>query len=710
MKRKLLVISCTTACIVGGYYFYVFDKQEKTTLQSIPIPSTSLTSRNEMTEHQQTLETSVSSETAQQTKLVQLTSAHAQCQKRYQNFSEQVADIHNVIIAAIELELQQGKTDRELLAYRSQYKTFYDSYQDLLIEAKSNNERNKYVITQSSSILKDWSGLSVIEGFNTDTIAVLAIALKPLENENPGLGMIISLAQDINKADIYALLDNTDHFTTYLESPLYIADSAVLSPSILFILTAEKLNIEEYKQAVALHSFTVNEVGIAIQNNMATEYLIPLLEQTKSLADFPIFAQKQLHNSKNLADIAAANFNVDALTLLAQYGVKPINEPGILTAMDIAILNLPYDNVDYNKLNPDANKILDTLIYLKAQGYKAHGKIKQLDNLTITVFKAPRKPRTNSEKISNPKLKSLLNSISLIDNSFNIKQQKADDSVISLAIAKAKSKQMAMKQKSEQCTSVKQQLLAEQSFKGRDKAYDIIKEIEQDPTDVKQRLHDIDPVLVGLWQEHKLNFRPAPLNSDSSDTFERLIADGKIAQARDYSAHTPLTLSQTDILFRFMLRRNIDLLSVWKARVSPLAPTDLMYFKNLPIEKWQGLLDQGFDFLLVDQLGRDVFMAAALHSPQALQFLVDNNFKLNVDKHGLDALDTLLEASYENGQLHENLPKLLSLYPKFRVSHYARVARIKTFLPKEYQQLIAMNKALTPPAGAELNKYRSLYF
>ena len=708
MKRKLLVISCTTACIVGGYYFYSSDKQEKTTLQSIHIPSASLTSRNEMTEHQQTLETSVSSETAQQTKLVQLTSAHAQCQKRYQNFSEQVADIHNVIIAAIELELQQGKTDRELLAYRSQYKTFYDSYQDLLIEAKSNNERKKYVITQSSSILKDWSGLSVIEGFNTDTIAALVTALKPLENENHGLGMTISLAQDINKADIYALLDNTDNFTTYLESPLYIADSAVLSPSILFILIAEKLNIEEYKQAVALHSFTVNEVAIAIQNNMATEYLTPLLEQTKSLADFPLFAQNQLHNSKNLADIAAANFNVEALTLLGQYGVKPINEPGILTAMDIAILNLPRRDTEYNKFNLDTNKFLDTLNYLIFQGFKAHGSI-GLDETGID-FNPPSKGFFHSEMISNAKLKSLLNRIPLIDNSFNIKQQEADDSVISLAIAKAKSKQMAMTQKSEQCTSVKQQLLAEQSFKGRDKAYDIIKEIEQDPTDVKQRLHDIDPVLVGLWQEHKLNFRPAPLNSDSSDTFERLIADGKIAQARDYNAHTPLTQSQTDILFRFMLRRNIDLLSVWKARVSQLAPTDLMYFKNLPIEKWQGLLDQGFDFLLVDQLGRDVFMAAALHSPQALQFLVDNNFKLNVDKHGLDALDTLLEASYENGQLHENLPKLLSLYPKFRVSHYARVARIKKFLPKEYQQLIAMNKALTPPAGAELNKYRSLYF
>ncbi|MCL1144620.1 hypothetical protein L2747_01110 [Shewanella marinintestina] len=708
MKRKLLVISCTTACIVCGYYFYSFDKQEKATLQSIPTPNTSLTSRNEMTEHQQTLETSVSSETAQQTKLVQLTSAHAQCQKRYQNFSEQVADIHNVIIAAIELELQQGKTDRELLAYRSQYKTFYDSYQDLLIEAKSNNERKKYVITQSSSILKDWSGLSVIEGFNTDTIAALVTALKPLENENHGLGMTISLAQDINKADIYALLDNTDHFTTYLESPLYIADSAVLSPSILFILIAEKLNIEEYKQAVALHSFTVNEVAIAIQNNMATEYLTPLLEQTKSLADFPLFAQNQLHNSKNLADIAAANFNVEALTLLGQYGVKPINEPGILTAMDIAILNLPRRDTEYNKFNLDTNKFLDTLNYLIFQGFKAHGSI-SLDETGID-FNPPSKGFFHSEMISNAKLKSLLNRIPLIDNSFNIKQQEADDSVISLAIAKAKSKQMAMTQKSEQCTSVKQQLLAEQSFKGRDKAYDIIKEIEQDPTDVKQRLHDIDPVLVGLWQEHKLNFRPAPLNSDSSDTFERLIADGKIAQARDYSAHTPLTLSQTDILFRFMLRRNIDLLSVWKARVSPLAPTDLMYFKNLPIEKWQGLLDQGFDFLLVDQLGRDVFMAAALHSPQALQFLVDNNFKLNVDKHGLDALDTLLEASYKNGQLHENLPKLLSLYPKFRVSHYARVARIKKFLPKEYQQLIAMNKALTPIARTELNKFRSRYF
>ncbi|MGS0725860.1 hypothetical protein ACVBKF_06700, partial [Shewanella sp. 0m-11] len=250
MKWKLLVISCVTISIIGGYYVYSRDSSEKKLAQNISPTISTPVSINEITVQQQTIKAPLSNKTFQKTKLQQLSSAHAQCQKRFHNFSEQVTDVHSGIIAALEQELRQGKTERELLSFQSQYQTFYDSYQDLLIEAKINIEKNKYSITRASSILKDWSGMSVIEGVNVDTIDVLVTALKPLENEQHGLGMSISLAQDINKADIYALLDNNDNFTTYLASPLSIRDSPVLSPSILFILTAEYLNLEEYKQVV----------------------------------------------------------------------------------------------------------------------------------------------------------------------------------------------------------------------------------------------------------------------------------------------------------------------------------------------------------------------------------------------------------------------------------------------------------------------------
>lgn len=710
MKRKLLVISCFTISSLGGYYVYSSNKSDKYLLQNIPHKIDSSNISREITAQQPTIKSPPNNINVQKTKVQQLTFAHAQCQERSYNFSEYVDDVHSGVVTALEHELKQGKTDRELLAYEAQYQTFYDSYQSLLVKAKVNIEENKYSFTQSVSILNEWNGMSVIEGLNTDTLNELVAALQPLENQNHGLNMSISLAQDIKKADIYALLDNNENFSTYLDSPLSIGDSPVLSPSILFILSAENLKIEEYEQAIALRTFTVNEVAIALNNKMATEYLVPLIKQTKSLGDMPILTQERFIRYENLADIAAANFHVDALKLLSKYGVKPINEPGILTAMDIAILNLPRNGTEYNKLNPDTNKVLATLSYLKAEGYKAHGKIKQFNNLTHTVFKAPRNAHTNTQSISNIKLKSLLKSIPLIDKSFNIQQLEPDNSVISIAITESKNKQKAMKRESELCASVKQQLLAEQGFEGRDKAYDIIDEIKQNPIDVKQRLHQIDPVLVGLWQKLELNYQPAPLNSDSSDTFERLLAEGKTSQALEYSAQTPLTQTQTDALFHYMLRSNIEFLSAWNVRVSPQMPSSILSLRRLPVEKWQDLLHQGFDFSIIDLLGNDAYIAAALNSPQAIQFLVDNNFKLDIDKYGLDALDTLLELSYENGQLHENLPKLIPLYPKFRASHYARVARIKQFYPEEYLQLIAIDKALTPIAGTELNKFRSRYF
>ncbi|QFU22574.1 hypothetical protein FM038_010645 [Shewanella eurypsychrophilus] len=698
MIRKLAIVSLVTLTCATTYYLYEADgfSKGRDSILNTKSPSDTINGKIKTVDDKQFATK----------KLEQLTIAHTQCKQKNYDIGDQIAYVHQDIIEALEHELKQGKSDRDLLAYSNQYETYYKSYDDLLLQAKINIEKTKYHFTQSVSILNNWNGLSVIEGVNSDSLSELIEALEPLEGKNHGLNMSVSLSENITKSDVYALLDNNHSFSTYLESPLYIANSPFLSPSILFILSAEKLNIDEYKQTISLRSFTVNEVALAIQNNMPNEYLILLLDQAADIEDMPIPRQDYSDSYENLADIAVANFNVEALKVLNQHGVKPTNEPGIMTAMDIAIMNLPSEDKVYKELDSDSNKYLNTLTYLKENGYKAHGKDKQFDSATITFFRAPGKRQFNSHMLPESKLRELIQSIELIDKSHNIKQRKIDDSIVSAAIAEMKIKQMAFKRESEACVSIKQQLLAEEGFESRKKTYQLIDNIKKNPQKIEARLQEIDPVLVSLWKELELNAKDFHLSSKPDDEFRHLLNDGKTELALEYSILTPLTLSETDTLFRFMLNENSEFAPIWKARIEPKTPSSLISLKHLPVEKWQDLLHQGFDFSITDQLGNDAFMAAALNSSQAIRFLVDNNFKLNTEKYGLDALDLLLEQIYESGKLTESITELLTLYPEFKPSHYARVARIKKFLPDEYNKLISLNNALTPEAGTKINKFR----
>ncbi|MBU1310478.1 MAG: hypothetical protein KKE30_13230, partial [Gammaproteobacteria bacterium] len=223
------------------------------------------------------------------------------CDINILNFNQEVGDIHQVVISALQQELQQGKTVKELLTYADQYKTFYKSYQDLLWQAQIRNEAAKYHLTSSASILKQWQGLTVIEGFSAAVLPILVENLTNIEGQTPGLNIALSLRKEVDKADIYQLLDNDETFNTYFQSPLSIAGSPVISPSILFVLTAQNLTIEEFSQAVSRRSFTVNDAAVAINNNLPTEYLQPLLQHTTALSDMPIFSFDRHDAYANLA-------------------------------------------------------------------------------------------------------------------------------------------------------------------------------------------------------------------------------------------------------------------------------------------------------------------------------------------------------------------------------------------------------------------------
>jgi hypothetical protein len=636
-------------------------------------------------------------------KLKELTIANAQCKERNLDFSKQVNNIHQILIQALEHELRNGKTERELLSYSNQYKTFYDRYDDLLLQAKIKIEKEKYDFTTSVDILNKWNGLSVINNFSVINIPIIVQGLKAFEGNSNGLSMGLELDKEVSKSDVFALLENDENFNTYLESPLGINGSPVLSPSILFVLTGSSLNIEEFKQAVSLRNFNVNDIAVAVMNDLPYEYLELLIKQAVSIEDMPIIAQGRYDSYANLADLAASTHNVKFLQLLETYGVHPTNELGIITGLDIAIMNLPNKPDMY--INPEniPEKYLDTINYLVEKGYKAHGSTYQMDDETVISFKAPNRRNFQSSRVLIPDLKKALHQIELVENSYNIEQVLPDNSLISKAIETMELRKGALNDKSKSCESIRKELLAEEGFLDLREAYDLIKSITKEDGNTAERLHEIDPALVNLWRDSQSSLSS---NKEEQSDFITMLQDGNFQEAIDYSSSTPLTEFETNTLLFSLFRDMDNIIPIWNARVTPIPPSSLFAFKLLPFEKWESLEVEKFDFSIKDKFGNDLFSPAALNSPKALKLLLDLGLTTEMSGLGLDVLDLLLENSYDNGKLNKSLSLIISEVEVIEPSHYSRIARIKKFFPEEYKKLVQLNSKLALKNKIELNQFR----
>jgi hypothetical protein len=691
MKKLILLLAIVIALII---YIYPTKSTESTNNVN---DVTSALSDNVPTEVFQFSNKEFASQ-----KLKELTIANAQCKNRNLDFSKQVNNIHQILIQALEHELRNGKTERELLSYSNQYKTFYDGYDDLLLQAKIKIEKEKYNFTTSVDILNDWSGLSVINNFSVINIPIIVQSLKAFEGKSNGLSMGLELDNEVSKSDIFALLENDENFNTYLESPLGINGSPVLSPSILFVLTGSSLNIEEFKQAVSLRNFNVNDVAMAVMNNLPYEYLELLIKQAVSIEDMPIIAQGRYDSYANLADLAASTHNVKLLQLMETYGVHPTNEQGVITGLDIAIMNLP-DKVDAYVAESFPDKYLQTINYLIEKGYKAHGSHYQMDKETFIFFKAPNRRNFQSSKALIPDLNKALHQIELVDSSYSVNQVLPDNSLVSKAIESMALRKAALNDKSKSCESIRKELLAEEGFLDHRETYDLIKRISQDDGNTAERLHDIDPVLVNLWRETESNHS---VRQDNHSDFITMLQEQKFQDALDYSSSTPLTKVETDTLLFSLLQNTESIIPIWNARGASTSPSGLLAFKHLPFEKWESLKNERFDFSIKDSFGNDLFVPAALNSPEAVQLLLDFGLTPEMNELGLDVLDFLLEDSYENGRLNRSLSLIVSEVEMIEPNHHSRVARIKKYFPEEYKRLVQLSSKFMVESEIEVNQFR----
>ncbi|MDC9503703.1 MULTISPECIES: cupric reductase [unclassified Pseudoalteromonas] len=624
------------------------------------------------------------------------------CRDQSQQQSNKVQTLNQSLVSFFVSELKKGTSVSTLLKYTDLSKINQRTYIALLKDAIIAEQKQQLNITSSLNELANWQGIEAIKGFTNDKVKEMIQQLGDNKHNPPGLTLSVPLDENVQKETLYALLSNTDTFTTYSKTFIKLEGSEVISPATLFVLNANKFTPKEFEQAISSNQFTVNEVATAIKNDIPNEYIIALLQQVPVLDAMPLYEKNTV--LYNLADIAVSKFNLPLVKVLQTKGVTPTNEPGLFTGLDVAIVNLPKSgNLTLAPLDTKHTQLLD---YLKKRGYKAHSGNANEDLNSKGVFFVNDfiyQQGAYINKQDNPAQYAYFSPISKINNNALPQITEPDNSDVALFLVDLKQQKAQLNNKRQNCELLQQQLKDTEQLHTVMQAYDKVQQVKnKHGSNFVRVLHDIDPVLVNYWWSSLSN----QLSNDrSQSTFNEYLSKKEYQKAYEYSLSTVLTQAETDTLFSLLLLNPDDLITTWQNRINPKPPRELTRLSRFSLNHWQALAQAGFDFSITDIHGRDVYTQAASSSVEAVQFLIDNKIPADPSKLGVDILDLALEQSYTKGELSPMIPLALQLVEKFEPNHLARVARLKMFYPAIYQQLIQLNPALKPAQGTELNHY-----
>ncbi|MEG3759082.1 cupric reductase [Pseudoalteromonas carrageenovora] len=624
------------------------------------------------------------------------------CRDQSQQQSTKVQTLNQSLVSFFVSELKKGTSVSTLLKYTNLSNINQRKYIALLKDAIIAEQKQQLNITSSLNELANWQGIETIKGFTNDKVKEMIQQLGDNNHSPSGLTLSVPLDENVQKETLYALLSNTDTFTTYVQSFIKLEGSEVISPATLFVLNANKFSLKEFEQAISSNQFTVNEVATAIKNDIPNEYIIALLQQVPVVDAMPLYEKNTV--LYNLADIAVSKFNLPLVKALQTKGITPTNEPGLFTGLDVAIVNLPKSgNLTLAPLDAKHTQLLD---YLKKRGYKAHSGNANEDLNSKGVFFVNDfiyQQGAYINKQDNPAQYAYFSPIGKINNNALPQITEPDNSEISQLLLKTQHKKEELDSTPRNCSQLFKKLFAAQKLAQNSDAYAKVREIEKEyGSNFENILQDIDPVLVNYWW----NTIDRRTSSDRSDSvFREYLATKEVQKALEYTQTTLLNQTETNVLFIRLLENPYDLMPIWDSRTLPIPPTDLVRLSWLSLEQWQALAEAGFDFSITDIHGRDVYTQAASSSVEAVQFLIDNKIPTVPSKLGVDILDLALEQSYTKGELTPMIPLALQLVEKFEPNHLARVARLKMFYPEVYQQLIQLNPALKPAQGTELNHY-----
>ena len=624
------------------------------------------------------------------------------CRDQSQQQHIKINNLNQSLVSFFVIELKKGTLVPTLLKYANLSEIYKRQYIALLRDAIVAEQKQQLNITSSLNELANWQGIEAIKGFTNDKVKEMIQQLGDNKHSPPGLSMSVPLDENVQKETLYALLNNTDTFTTYSKTFIKLEGSEVISPATLFVLNANKFTPKEFEQAISSNQFTVNEVATAIKNNIPNEYIFALIKQVPALNAMPLYEEKSV--LYNIADIAVSQFNLPLVKALQQLGVTPTNQPGLFTGLDVAIVNLPKSgNLTLAPLDAKHTQMLN---YLTEQGYKAHsGNANDDPNnkgvFFVSDFIYQQGAYINAQK--NPEQYAYFNSFGKIDNTTMPQVSDPDNSDVARFLVNLKQQKKDLDNNRQNCELLQQQLSDTEQLHSTMRAYNTVLEVKKEHgNNFEYVLQEQDPVLVNYWWSMLSN----QLSNDRShNAFSEYLSKKDYQKAYEYSLSTPLTQTETDTLFSFLLLEPHDFIAIWQSRVEPKPPSDLARLSRFPLSQWQKLKQAGFDFSITDTYGRDVYVQAASSSVEVVQFLIDNKIPADSEKLGVDILDLALEQSYTKGELSPMIPLALQLVEKIEPNHLSRAARLKTFYPEVYEQLIKLNPALKPAEGTQLNHY-----
>ena len=624
------------------------------------------------------------------------------CRDQSQQQHIKINNLNQSLVSFFVSELKKGTSVPTILKYANLSEINKRQYIAFLRDAIVTEQKQQLNITSSLNELANWQGIEAIKGFTNDKVKEMIQQLGDNKHSPPGLTLSVPLDENVQKETLYALLNNTDTFTTYSKTFIKLEGSEVISPATLFVLNANKFTPKEFEQAISSNQFTVNEVATAIKNNIPNEYIFALMKQVPALDAMPLYEENSV--LYNMADIAVSQFNLPLVKALQQLGVTPTNQPGLFTGLDVAIVSLPKSgNLTLAPLDAKHTQMLN---YLTEQGYKAHSR-NASDALNskgvsfVSDFIYQQGAYINGQE--NPEQYAYFSPIGKIDNATLPQVSEPDNSDVARFLVDLKQQKKDLDNKRQNCELLQQQLSATEQLHSTMRAYNTVLEVKKEHgNNFEYVLQEQDPVLVNYWWSILSN----QLSNDRShNAFSEYLSKKDYQKAYEYSLSTPLTQTETDTLFSFLLLEPHDFIAIWQSRVEPKPPSDLARLSRFPLSQWQKLKQAGFDFSITDTYGRDVYVQAASSSVEVVQFLIDNKIPADSEKLGVDILDLALEQSYTKGELSPMIPLALQLVEKIEPNHLSRAARLKTFYPEVYEQLIKLNPALKPAEGTQLNHY-----
>lgn len=624
------------------------------------------------------------------------------CRDQSQQQHIKINNLNQSLVSFFVSELKKGTSVPTILKYANLSEINKRQYIAFLRDAIVAEQKQQLNITSSLNELANWQGIEAIKGFTNDKVKEMIQQLGDNKHSPPGLTLSAPLDENVQKETLYALLNNTDTFTTYSKTFIKLEGSEVISPATLLVLNANKFTPKEFEQAISSNQFTVNEVATAIKNNIPNEYIFALMKQVPALDAMPLYEENSV--LYNMADIAVSQFNLPLVKALQQLGVTPTNQPGLFTGLDVAIVSLPKSgNLTLAPLDAKHTQMLN---YLTEQGYKAHSR-NASDALNskgvsfVSDFIYQQGAYINGQE--NPEQYAYFNPIGKIDNATLPQVSEPDNSDVARFLVDLKQQKEDLDNKRQNCELLQQQLSATEQLHSTMRAYNTVLEVKKEQgNNFEYVLQEQDPVLVNYWWSILSN----QLSNDRShNAFSQYLSKKDYQKAYEYSLSTPLTQTETDTLFSFLLLEPHDFIAIWQSRVEPKPPSDLARLSRFPLSQWQKLKQAGFDFSITDTYGRDVYVQAASSSVEVVQFLIDNKIPADSEKLGVDILDLALEQSYTKGELSPMIPLALQLVEKIEPNHLSRAARLKTFYPEVYEQLIKLNPALKPAEGTQLNHY-----